>query len=104
MEMPLDTGRLAALVAVARERGFSRAARALGRTQPAVSNAISHLERELGQPLFVRQRHGVVPTEAGRTLLEHAERALGELAQARARLSSLAALREGRLVIGASDT
>ena len=40
---------------VARERGFSRAARQLGRTQSSVSQAVALLERELGAPLFERR-------------------------------------------------
>jgi hypothetical protein len=51
---------------VAAERSFSRAAVKLYRTQPAVSQAISRLERELGERLFDR-RTGVLTT-AGRLL------------------------------------
>ncbi|MFT3914910.1 MAG: LysR family transcriptional regulator [Anaeromyxobacteraceae bacterium] len=43
---PLDSAQLLAFVAVARERGFSRAARRLGRTQSAVSQAVARLEAD----------------------------------------------------------
>jgi DNA-binding transcriptional LysR family regulator len=100
----LDTDRLVAFVTVARERGFSRAARELGKTQSAVSQAVSRLEEELGQRLFVRDGRTTRLTEAGRVLLEHGERVLSEMAAARDRLSSLGELRAGSLVIGTSDT
>lgn len=102
--LPLDVDRLWAFVAVARERGFSRAARALGRTQSSLSQAVAELERELSQPLFVRRPRGVELTAAGRLLHEHAARVLDELDRARARLTALAELRAGELTIGTSDT
>src|SRR5512140_1885954 len=104
MIAPLDTDQLLAFVTVARERGFSRAARALGKTQSAVSQAVLHLERELGQPLLVRDGRSSHVTEAGQTLLEDAERILSDMARARDRLASLGTMKTGRLRIGASDT
>jgi DNA-binding transcriptional LysR family regulator len=100
----LDTDRLVAFVAVVREGGFSRAARALGKTQSAVSQAVLHLERELSVRLFVRDGHSTRPTEAGRLLLGHAERALAELRRAKDELSALESLSRGRVAIGTSDT
>src|SRR5689334_13731948 len=102
--MPMDTERLRAFVAVARTRNFSRAARRLGKTQPSISQAVARLERELGQPLFVREGRLSRLTPAGRLLLEHAERIFEEMDRAEARLQDLGALRAGELVVGASDT
>jgi DNA-binding transcriptional LysR family regulator len=102
--LPLDVDRLWAFAAVARERGFCRAARALGRTQSSLSQAVAELERELGQPLFVRRPRGVELTAAGRLLQEHAARVLDELDRARARLAAVAEMRAGELTIGTSDT
>lgn len=48
--------------------GATRAHTALA----SASARIRGMEEELGTPLFMRNRHGVVPTEAGRTLLRHA--------------------------------
>jgi DNA-binding transcriptional LysR family regulator len=104
MAEPLDSFRLQAFAAVARERGFSRAARALGKTQSSVSQAVAQLESELGQRLFLREGRVTTLTEAGRLLLEHAERIFVEMAQARGRLEAAAELRGGELVIGTSDT
>ena len=76
MDLPeLHADRLRAFLAVAREGGFSRAARALGRTQSSLSQAVRALEVELGETLFVRDARDVELTEAGQILREHAERA-----------------------------
>lgn len=103
-ERPWDSDRLAAFRAVARSGGFSKAARRLHRTQPAVSQAVRLLEAEVGQPLFVRLPRRVELTEAGRVLLAHVEEAFGVLERARAALGEEALLSSGRLAIAASDT
>jgi DNA-binding transcriptional LysR family regulator len=101
---PLDSAQLLAFVAVARERGFSKAARRLGRTQSAVSQAVARLEADLGATLFVRQGRTTGLTAAGRTLLERAERVLDEMSRARAALQGSGELEEGWLTVGTSDT
>ncbi|MFW0783538.1 LysR family transcriptional regulator [Gordonia sp. CPCC 206044] len=53
------------VVAVHRERGFTRAARHLHMAQPALSQAIIRLERRLGVSLFERTSRRVEPTPAG---------------------------------------
>lgn len=100
----MDWNKLEVLLAVARHGGFSAAARRLGKTQSAVSQAVLALEREVGQPLLSRRAREVRPTQAGSLLLEHAERVEAELAQAGRKLSALREVRGGRLVIGTSDT
>ncbi|MBN2307558.1 MAG: LysR family transcriptional regulator [Candidatus Hydrogenedentes bacterium] len=100
----MDTERLQAFRAVAREQSFSRAADRLFKTQPAVSQAVGSLERELGERLFVRQGRRTTLTQAGRVLLEHVEQAFDALDQARLRLDALKELREGVLTVSASDT
>lgn len=47
-----------------RQQSFSRAAEALGMTQPAVSLHIQALESFVAKPLFVRRARGVIATEA----------------------------------------
>ena len=51
---------------VAETLNFSQAAKQLYLSQAAVSQQIQSLEKELGFPLFVRTRHQVELTEAGR--------------------------------------
>lgn len=60
------------LLAVAEHGGFTTAAERMHTTQPAVSRAVSALERELRTTLFTRSRDGAVPTEAGSVAIEHA--------------------------------
>ena len=74
----LELRHLAALVAVADEGSFARAATALGFTQSAVSQQIAALEKVVGLPVFDRPK-GPRPAEltpAGRLLLTHARRTL----------------------------
>jgi DNA-binding transcriptional LysR family regulator len=100
----LDSGRLQTFVVVAREAGFSRAGRRLGRTQSSVSQAVALLEREVGARLFEREGRGARLTDAGRLMLVHAERILEEMARTRSHLEAARDLEAGELIIGASDT
>jgi DNA-binding transcriptional LysR family regulator len=100
----IHADRLRAFLAVAQEGGFSRAARAIGKTQSSLSQAVRALELELGEPLFVRDAREVQLTEAGQILRAHAERAFHELARAREELLSLRKLTRGTLRLGTSDT
>ena len=69
----IEDVRLNVFLAVVRCGGFTSAARSLGITQPAVSQHISELERQLGTSLF--ERGGKVAlTEAGHVFLQYAQR------------------------------
>jgi DNA-binding transcriptional LysR family regulator len=63
---------------VAETLNFTRAAERLNLTQSAVSHQIKALERELGEPLFIRTKRGVKLSEVGKVALEHAENILDE--------------------------
>jgi DNA-binding transcriptional LysR family regulator len=76
MQLRMDLSELRTFVAIARLGGFSRAAVALRRSQPAISRRIDLLEQELGVPLFERLREGAALTDAGAALLPHAEAVL----------------------------
>src|SRR5918911_146262 len=71
---------LEAFVEAARRGSVTRAARALYVTQPALTARLNTLERTVGAPLLARRRGGATLTEAGRTFLPYAERALQEVA------------------------
>ncbi|MEU6848026.1 LysR substrate-binding domain-containing protein [Streptomyces sp. NPDC046716] len=75
-EADIDPRLLRALLAVAREGHFGRAAAGLGIAQPALSRQVRQLERLLGVELLVRTPRGAELTEAGRTIVPEAERAL----------------------------
>jgi DNA-binding transcriptional LysR family regulator len=72
----LDLDVLRTLLAAQRLGGFGRAAEQVGRSQSAVSQQIDNLEKRQGQPLFHKQGRGLVPTEAGETVLAYARRIL----------------------------
>jgi DNA-binding transcriptional LysR family regulator len=94
---------LNAFVVVADERSFSKAARKLHRTQPAISQAVRRLEEELGERLFDRTSRNGTLTEAGLLLREHAARLLRVAAEAHTAVRELQQLRRGRVVIGANE-
>jgi len=99
----MDLFQLEAFVTIVREGSFSKAAKALYRTQPAISQQIRRLEDELGLPLFDRASRRGVLTDAGQVLLEHAERLMNFKAQALAALQDVQNLRSGQLVIASNE-
>ena len=68
-------------VTACRAGSISKAAMALHLTQPAVSQQIRKLEKELRAELFVRQGHSLALTRAGARLLPCAERALEAISE-----------------------
>ena len=77
-----------AFLAVAEEGGFSAAARRLHISQPALSQAIAGLERQLGVQLLTRHSPGVEPTDAGNTLMTEARAVLARNDQAMAAVAA----------------
>jgi DNA-binding transcriptional LysR family regulator len=65
-----ELGDLAAFMAVAEDRSFTKAAVRLGTSQSALSHTIRRLETRLGLRLLIRTTRNVAPTEAGERLLE----------------------------------
>lgn len=59
---------------IAETLNFTKASEKLNLTQSAVSHQMKALEDELGVPLFIRAKRGVVLTDAGKLALEHARR------------------------------
>jgi DNA-binding transcriptional LysR family regulator len=97
----LEPRRLLTFGEVARRGSFSRAAEALALTQPAVSQQVAALEREVGMPLMDRGPGGLALTEAGEILLGHADALSARLRVADAQLAEVAGRREARLAVGA---
>jgi DNA-binding transcriptional LysR family regulator len=94
---------LRVFVTVAAERSFSRAARKLRRTQPAVSQAIRRLEDVTGERLIERSSRDGTLTDAGGLLLEYATRLLRLADEAAGAVADLRAVRKGRVLIGANE-
>lgn len=61
---------------VAKKLHFTRAAEELNLSQPAVSHQIKLLETEIGEPLFLREKEGILLTKAGKTMYQHATKIL----------------------------
>ena len=75
----LDVHLLRVLVTLVAERSVSRTAARLNQTQPAVSIALRRLRELCNDPIVVRERSGMVPTERALQLREHARAALAEI-------------------------
>jgi len=97
---PIDKLRFRALwafLATAEHGSTNRAARSLNLTQPAVSQAITLLEKQLGMRLFNRRAKGLVPTELGNILIQRVQLAKSHLLAAEneiARATSNQAVKE----------
>ncbi len=66
--MKYDLNLLPVFVALMEERSVTRAAERLGITQPALSNALNRLRDMLRDPLFIRERYGMKPTQKAEEL------------------------------------
>ncbi len=88
---------LQAFLAVARSRGFSSAARELGVSRSAMSQAVRQLEEQLGVVLLARTTRSVALTDAGRRLVEGAGPALAQAAAALTEVSARPGEAVGRL-------
>ena len=97
----LDPRRLLTFREVARLGSFSRAAEELSLTQPAVSQQILSLERQLGIRLIDRGPGGLGLTAAGALLLRHADAVSGRLRLATEQLGALVAEQRRHLAVGA---
>ncbi|HMK31551.1 MAG TPA: LysR family transcriptional regulator [Terriglobales bacterium] len=99
----MDLFQLETFLAVAREGSFSRAAKKLYRTQPAVSQAVRKLEEELGEPLFDRSSREGILTASGKVLENYAEKLLNMRGEALNALEELRQLNKGKLSIAANE-
>ncbi len=89
---------------VARHLSFTRAARELHLTQPAVSQQIKLLEAEVGMPLFEQIGRKVQLAPAGTELLRYAHQTIELLREAAESLAAMRGLKRGVLQLGAVST
>jgi DNA-binding transcriptional LysR family regulator len=99
----MDLYQLETFLAVFEEKGFSRAATRMRRTQPAISHAIRKLEEEIGEPLFERASRDGTLTATGKLLRSYAERLLRLRVETVTALEELRSLERGRLTIAANE-
>ncbi|WP_026282654.1 LysR substrate-binding domain-containing protein [Rhizobium sp. 2MFCol3.1] len=80
--MQYDLNLLPVFMALFEERNVTRAAEQLGITQPALSNALKRLRETMRDPLFVRERYGMQPTQMAQDLAPVIGAALGAIDEA----------------------
>lgn len=101
---PMEIHDLRVFAAVARTLHYTRAARSVGLSQPAVSARIAALEKDLGTRLLVRAGKGMRLTPAGEALAREAAGILDSVEAARRAVEEVQGLVGGRLAVGASTT
>lgn len=104
MVRELDVNRLRVLMEVAHAASIAEAARRLSFTPSALSQQIAKLETEIGARLLERRPTGVTLTPVGAVLVDHAERVIGELRQARVAVAAAMGAQPQRLALGSFAT
>ena len=94
---------LEVFISVAKEKSFSKAAKSVLRTQPAVSLSIRRLEDEFGERLFDRSNKEPVLTYEGEMLLEYAEKLLNLRSEIKPAFAEIRNFHRGRVRIGANE-
>ena len=104
LNQPIDSRQIRAFVTLARTGSFTMAAKEMFLSQSAVSHSMKALETDVGCRLFDRVGKKVLLTQAGETLLQHADKILQEMSAARTNLEQLGKWGRGRLRLSASPT
>jgi DNA-binding transcriptional LysR family regulator len=100
----MQTQQMRHVAALIEHKSLARAARVLGISQPALSKSLRRLEAHLGVQLFERTARGVVATEFGRELAQHARAIAIEMTEAERAVRAIRDGREGRIAIGSAPS
>lgn len=100
----MDNYQLKVFCTVTRSQSFSKAAKLLHMSQPAVSTQIKNLEEYYEGQLFERTPHGVVLTKAGEVFYSYAERILNLYDEMEQQLESVLQRKSHQIIVGASTT
>ena len=92
------------VVAVAKERSFTKAAKSLYVSQPTLSQNIQALETQLGTPLFDRKSYPIMPTYAGKMYIEFAQQVLFSESQINRKINNTISNPRMRIRIGISPS
>ena len=101
--LPFTLQQLKILKAIATEKSFTKAAKNLYISQPAISKQIRILEKNLDIVLLEREKNKISLTENGRVLLQYSERILALCEESCRALVDLKNGSRGKLTIGASE-
>ena len=88
---------------VAKYKNLTKAAHALGSSQPNVTRAMNCLEHEVGCTLFIRTNRGVQLTPEGEQLYSHVASAIAQIQKAESELSDNSGLEHGSISVGVSE-
>lgn len=97
--MHLSLRQLSTFREVMRSGSISQAARAVGRTQPAVSTMVQTLENQLGFALFVRKQGKLIPTPEAYFFLEECQDILERVDRTERTLERISRLQSGKLKV-----
>ena len=100
----MDSDALHTFLTVHRRGGISSAAKALHRSQPAISRRIALLEQDLGVPLFERIAGRTMLSDAGRVMVPYAERAVAAAQDAENAVRALARPDSGPVALAVVGT
>lgn len=89
---------------VAETKNITKASEVLNISQPAVTKHIKNLEEQLGNPLFIRTKKGVVLNEYGEKMFLNVKQALNLLNECEKEISKYKSLDKGTIKIGISTT
>lgn len=92
------------VVAVAKERSFTKAAHSLYVSQPTLSQNIQALESKLGTALFDRKSYPIMPTYAGKLYIDFAQKVLLSESQINRKISNAISNPRVRIRIGISPS
>ncbi|WP_206922421.1 LysR family transcriptional regulator [Alicyclobacillus suci] len=102
MDDPLKLSQLQLFCSVVENGGYTRAAEHLNMTQPAVSQQVRILERQLDARLFVRRGNQVLLSEVGKVVYEYAQNMLRLDSRLRAAVQSLSSKENETVVLGSN--
>ena len=102
--MDIDLNLYRIFYEVAKRGNITKAAEELYISQPAVTQAIHSLEKQIGATLFIRAKKGVTLTEEAKVLFQFVESGLNYIKNGENKFKELMNIESGTLKIGASTT
>jgi DNA-binding transcriptional LysR family regulator len=99
--MNITLRQMEAFLEIMRLNSVTKAAHAIGRTQPAVSLMLSALETELGLPLFSRDRGRLIPLPEAHYFQEQCQTVLDQMNVAKSIMHEIVSMERGRLTLAA---